>query len=222
MNQVLEQISTSKIKNRPVLDDYLYYVCHDPFELFDIFEPRNKQDRTFFRPGVIESADSLQQDSSLTLYPMIPDGVSLYTPEDVRAGFRSGIALVFDKADLEDRYYLPHFHQYNNNTPVLAGGVMGSIDLSLIKPSYIFSLGHRFELTHPMLTIDDLAKYTQSRKSIVKNRFSVDLPEITTISSSADVKEYNDMCHFQFLQFIADLNLPLTFGSVAYTLEYKS
>jgi len=222
MNQVLEQISTSKIKSSPVLDDYLYYVCHDPFEIFDIFEPRKKQDRTFFRPGVIESADCLKQNSSLTLYPMIADGVSLYTPEDVRAGFRSGIALVFDKADVADRYYLPHFHQYNNNTPVLAGGVKGSIDLSLIKPSYIFSLGHRFELTHPMFTIDEFVKYTQLRQSFVNERFSVDLPEITTISSSADVKEYNDMCHFQFLEFIADLNLPLTFGSVEYTLEYKN
>jgi len=92
----------------------------------------------------------------------------------------------------------------------------------LIKPSYIFSLGHRFELTHPMFTIDEFVKYTQLRQSFVNERFSVDLPEITTISSSADVKEYNDMCHFQFLEFIADLNLPLTFGSVEYTLEYKN
>jgi len=155
-------------------EDVLIYHVADPLELLRILL-KNR----------IESATELSPKQSFTLYPQIPDGVTLCTLGECAATYRSGFAIEFDRSEIPG-YYVPQSSLFADSRWGQFGGVKGAIELDRVSSLTIRSLSWDLRVEHPVLTARDLHVYAISRNVQAREEFGIGLPVVPGLDKFCD------------------------------------
>ena len=134
--------------------DKLYYHTFDPLEFKQILND-----------GEIQTNDKMQEDTSLRLMPGISDCVNLYSIQDLKANFCTGIGLILDANSVPT--YLPHYGP-RDYQPLVCQYHRGDIVLkdSLIGFYYIKGDNSDLEIWHPDVSFTEFLKYLELRSQI--------------------------------------------------------
>lgn len=154
--------------------DVLIYHVADPLELLRILTSKK-----------IQSASDLRKKESFTLYPGIPDGVTLCTRDELISKFSGGFAIVFDRTKI-DGYFVPQSPIFSESLHL--GGTKRGLDLS--QSEEILSLSSRLRIEHPELSDRDLHQYAQTRNKQAFNEFGIQLPYVTIDYIDFNAEEY--------------------------------
>ena len=154
--------------------DVLIYHVADPLELLRILTSKK-----------IQSVSDLKKKESFTLYPGIPDGVTLCTRDELILKFSGGFAIVFDRTKI-DGYFVPQSPIFSESLHL--GGIKGGLDLSLSEE--ILSLSPSLKIEHPELSDRDLHTYAKKRNTQALTEFGIQLPSVTTHYCDFNAEEY--------------------------------
>ena len=154
--------------------DVLIYHVADPLELFRILTSKK-----------VKSVKCLKAENSLTLYPQIPDGVTLCTERELSLEFSGGFAIVFDRTKINN-YYVPGSPFFSESLHL--GGKKGGLELSQCER--IECLSSDFRIAHPQLSDKDLHEYARTRNPLAFSEFSIELPSVTEAYSGFDAEKY--------------------------------
>lgn len=173
--------------------DKLYYQTFDPLELEQILNE-----------GIIRTNDQMQKETSVRLMPGLLDCVNLYSIQDLKANFCSGIGLILDANSVPT--YLPHYGPRDYKSLVCEYH-RGDINLknSLIGLYYIKGDNSDLEIYHPHVSFTEFLDYLEIRSQIYsEHKFVVkdDYLQTKRFFAQSLMKNYGVSNVFEFLNLM--------------------